>query len=262
LQFAAPISALSTTELRPLADALAEFVARLRRAFETEQRFISDAAHELKTAVAVARSSIQVLGMKTRSAEEYREGLERILEDNQRTEDLVASMLTLARFNEAGTDAREEIDLGEETARIAKYLLPFAESRGVSLRSAGDSFHAPIRMSRQDFETLVSNLVMNAVEHSAPGSEVRTEVRVEGSKAVLEVHDSGEGIAAENLPHVFERFFREDPSRSRETGGAGLGLSICRSIVESAGGTIDIRSEKGKGTVVTVHFDLLNRQKA
>jgi len=262
LQFAAPISALSTTELRPLADALAEFVARLRRAFETEQRFISDAAHELKTAVAVARSSIQVLGMKTRSAEEYREGLERILEDNQRTEDLVASMLTLARFNEAGTDAREEIDLGEETSRIAKYLLPFAESRGVSLRSAGDSSHAPIRMSRQDFETLVSNLVMNAVEHSAPGSEVRAEVRVEGSSATLEVHDSGEGIAAENLPHVFERFFREDPSRSRETGGAGLGLSICRSIVESAGGTIDIQSEKGKGTIATAHFDLLNRQKA
>ena len=260
LQFAPPASALSTTELRPLADALAEFVARLRRAFEAERRFISDAAHELKTAVAVARSSIQVLEMKPRSTDEYREGLERILEDNQRAEDLVAGMLTLARFDEAGTDRQEEIDLSEETARAVNRLSSYAENRGVSLRLS-DTSEAKIQLSRQALETLVSNLVMNAVQHSPRGSEVRIAIRVEGSKATLEVRDFGEGIAAENLPHVFERFFREDPSRSRETGGAGLGLSICKSLAESAGGTIEIESEKGTGTVVTAHFDLLKRQK-
>ncbi len=259
LQFAAPPSALSTTELRPLADALAEFVARLRQAFETERRFISDAAHELKTAVAVARSSIQVLGMKPRSAEEYREGLDRILEDNQRAEDLVASMLTLARFDESAAEPQETIDLGEESARIVTYLSPYAEGRGVSLRSTGNTSNATIRISHQALEMLVSNLVMNAVQHSARGSEVQITVRMEGYGASLEVRDFGAGIAAQNLPHVFERFFREDPSRSRETGGAGLGLSICKSIVEGAGGTIEIQSEKSVGTVVTARFDLVNR---
>ncbi|HTD54905.1 MAG TPA: HAMP domain-containing sensor histidine kinase, partial [Silvibacterium sp.] len=233
-----------------------------RQAFEAERRFASDAAHELKTAVAVVRSTIQLLAMKTRSAQEYRNGLDRILEDNQRVEELVSRMLMLARFEErAAGDSKAH--LGNETAIAVRNLGSYAEWRGVALKFTEDS-DVKVQMDPDAIQTLVSNLVMNAVQHSSRGSEVRVSVRSNGSgpgTATLEVQDSGTGISAGNLSHVFERFFREDPSRSRETGGAGLGLSICKSIVENAGGSIQIRSEQGMGTTVTALLAIANEKK-
>lgn len=253
LEFSPPSSALKTAELRPLADALAQMVARLRRAFEAERRFVGDAAHELKTAVAVVRSTIQVLGMRTRSEHEYRIGLDRILEDNQRVEELVSRMLTLARFEGPTGEAVGEVDLSDEVAIAVKGLASYAECRGIALNFAEDP-GVKVKMGAEAIHTLVSNLIMNAVQHSNRGSEVKVRVQSNGrgpGKATLEVQDYGSGISADKLQYVFERFFREDPSRSRETGGAGLGLSICKSIVDNAGGSIDIRSERGKGTTVT-----------
>ena len=252
LEFLPPHSALETAELRPLSDALTQMVTRLRRAFEAERRFVSDAAHELKTAVAVVRSTIQVLGMRPRSAQDYRAGLDRILEDNQRVEELVSRMLTLARFEEPHEGVPVHADLANEAAIAVKNLTSFAEWSGVVVHYA-TSADVKVQMDPEAIQTLVSNLVMNAVQHSSRGSEVRVSVRTNGhgpGKVMLEVQDFGTGISAENLTHVFDRFFREDPSRSRKTGGAGLGLSICKSIVENAGGTIEIRSEHGKGTTV------------
>lgn len=255
LEFHPPASAMTTKELRPLADALAQMTARLRKAFEAERRFISDAAHELKTAVAVVHSSIQVLGMKTRSADEYRGGLDRILDDHQRVEELVSSMLTLARFDETGATCESQIDLGKETARSLKGLSNHAEARGILLRLVDCATDAKVRMTAEALETLLSNLVMNAVQHSRDGAEVLVSVCADEQRVTLAVQDFGEGISEVNLPHVFERFFREDPSRSRETGGAGLGLSICKSVVEASGGSIEIQSEKGAGTVVRAHLE-------
>jgi len=263
LEFSPPASALETAELRPLAEALAQMVARVRRAFEAERRFVSDAAHELKTVVAVVRSTIQVLGMRTRSAQEYRSGLDRILDDNQRVEELVSRMLTLARFEERVPQKIDETDLGNEVALAVKNLASYAEWRGVALNFIEDE-GIKVQMDSEAIQTLVSNLVMNAVQHSSRGSEVRVSVRSNGhghGKAMLEVQDFGAGISEENLSQVFERFFREDPSRSRETGGVGLGLSICKGIVENAGGRIEIRSEQGKGTTVTALLTTANTKK-
>lgn len=262
LEFSPPSSALRAKELRPLADALSLMIERLRYAFEAERRFINDAAHELKTAVAVVRSTIQVLGMRVRSGEEYRIGLDRILEDNQRVEELVSRMLTLARFERKTLEPAGEVDLGNEVALALKNLETYAEWRGVSLNFAGEGLK--VHIDPDAIQTLVSNLVMNAVQHSDRGAEVRVTVRSEGQdqrKAALEVQDFGTGISVRNLSNVFERFFREDPSRSRETGGAGLGLSICKSIVENAGGTIEIRSEQGRGTTVTALFEVAEDNK-
>jgi signal transduction histidine kinase len=253
LAFQPPASALHVRELTPLAEALSATMARLRAAFEKEQRFMSDAAHELKTAVAVVRSTIQLLAMRSRPAEEYQRGLDEVLTDNGRVEELVSRMLTLARVSERGEAALIEVDLARETEFALKSIASIAEQRGVQIVSS----LAPVtgvQLLRDAAQVLVSNLVMNAVEHSPQGSEVRVTVRPEPAdrRAALEVQDFGSGIAAENLPLVFERFFREDPSRSRETGGVGLGLAICRSIVESAGGAIELQSIKGEGTTVKV----------
>jgi signal transduction histidine kinase len=263
LHFSPPASALQTNELRPLANAISQMTTRLRQAIEAERRFIHDASHELKTAVAVVRSSIQVLGMRNRREEEYRKGLDRILEDNDRVEELVARMLILARFEKMGTEMDGLADLGNEAAIAVMNLASYAEWRGVTLTFADDA-EIKVLMAPEAIQTLVSNLVMNAVQHSNRGSEVRVTVRAEGivpGKALLEVQDFGTGIAPQNLSRVFDRFFREDPSRSRETGGAGLGLSICKSIIENAGGRIEIRSEQGKGTIVTAVLDMAEEWK-
>jgi signal transduction histidine kinase len=103
-------------------------------------------------------------------------------------------------------------------------------------------------------QLLCSNLILNALQHSVEGSEVRAIVQSRRHSVELRVEDDGSGIEPEMLPHVFDRFYRSDPSRSRKTGGTGLGLAICKAIATRARGNIEIVSELGRGTVVTVHF--------
>ena len=261
LKFAAPPNALRTRELQPLAEAMSAVVARLALALEAQHRFVGDATHELKTAVAVVRSSIQILGLKQRSPEQYQAGLERILSDNERTEELVSRMLTLARFEERSdlaTALLPLLDMGAPVERTLDRLAPYALARGIRIESAICE-RTMARVPSEALQTLVSNLVINAVQHSRAGFAVAVRVcRQEGSTAVslLEVQDKGDGIAASHLPFVFDRFYRQDTSRSRETGGAGLGLAICKSIVDAVGGTIDLQSVLGEGTTVRVTFRL------
>lgn len=259
-EFDAPQSALETKELRPLAETLSATIARLKEALHVQHRFVSDAAHELKTAVAVERSTVQLLAMRQRSAEEYAEGLSRALEDNERVEQLVSRMLTLGRFEERAASADEAIDLGETALRIVEGLRQWSEAKGVLLKADLER-GVNVMLAVEAAETLISNLVMNAVQHSSRGGSVEISVRGAGeneARAGLRITDEGAGIAPENLPHIFERFYREDRSRSRETGGIGLGLAICKTIVEGADGTINVESVLGHGTTVAATFSCVS----
>jgi signal transduction histidine kinase len=249
--FEPPPSALQVRELQPLAETLHAAISSLRHALEKEQRFVGDAAHELKTSVAVVRSTVQVLMMRPRSTKEHVDGLETLLSDNQRVEDLVARMLLLARMDDRH---------GAETAtagldKVVKLLTPglqnFAEAREITI-VVPEADGTILALSEEKAEVLLSNLVMNAVQHSPRGSQVEVRLTVSGDVVGLAVEDHGAGISPDALPHIFERFFREDRSRSRETGGAGLGLAICKSIVDAAGGTIAVQSAEGQGTTVIV----------
>ncbi len=252
LRFEPPLSVLQVRELRPLAEVLTEFIARLRDSFQKEQRFVGDAAHELKTAVAVVRSSLQVLMLKRRSQEEYVTGLNRVLEDNVRVESLVTKMLELANISEAHRPNATVLDLSEVATAVAENLRPFAEEKGISIRTTCSS-DAMVLLSREHAQTLMSNLLVNAIQHSVTGMVVDLSVqRTEADKIVVKVADTGTGISEAALPHIFDRFYREDLSRSRETGGAGLGLSICKSIVDSTGGTIRAESQRNAGTTMTI----------
>lgn len=253
LAFTPPQSVMETRELHPLAQALSSVIAGLREAFERERRFMGDAAHELKTAVAVVRSSAQILMLKSRTSEEYSAGLQRVVDDNERVETLIGQMLQLARVEEQTGKTQDCIDFAEAARSAVAHLEPMARIRGVQLTCYCTG--APcIRLQAGRALTLIVNLVQNAIQHSDADASVEVFVRSTETAEILEVVDTGRGIRADALPHVFERFFREDQSRSRETGGAGLGLAICKSIVESAGGTIRIVSEPGEGTVVTATF--------
>jgi signal transduction histidine kinase len=253
LTFAAPRSATRVKELAPLADALSSSIAGLQRAFEKQHRFVSDAAHELKTAVAVVRSTVQVLALRSRTVHEYQDGLESILKDNERVEELVSRMLLLAHVEEAPQHTTEPIDLAETANRATKALRSYATARNVPL-SASFAKGVTVNVPAEELRTVATNLILNAIQHSAEGCgvDVRVFQDAEQALAVMEVEDHGHGIAERDLPFVFDRFYRADSSRSRETGGAGLGLAICKNIVEAAGGRIELASVLGQGTRVRV----------
>jgi signal transduction histidine kinase len=259
--FDPPASARKTPELAPLTEALESVLKRLERSFVQQKTFVSDAAHELKTAVAVVKSSLQLLTMKRRTGVEYKAGLERCVADCLRLEEIVAKMLTLAREESAG-DVPGTTPAGVLNACVWEAIsqldsvAALREVQVVFARKHADFNDAQIAVAEDDCSLLVSNLLLNALQHSPPGSRVEIRLTMDGDDAVLEVEDHGDGIDPEVLPHVFDRFYRGDPSRTRNTGGTGLGLAICKAIAQKAGGTIVIGSESNKGTTATVRLPL------
>ena len=253
--FQPPESAAQTRELAPLASALSAAMQRLEVSFSQQRRFVSDAAHELKTAVAAVKSSLQLLTMRQRTTEEYQSGVEMSLANCERMEDIVARMLTLARAEHS--TSTENIpgisDLATSAAVTTQHFQSMAEVRSVRLKLlAGEPTF--VSLSSEEGVLLCSNLLLNALQHSPPQTEVKVLLQPNVDWVELRIEDQGDGIEPALLPHVFERFSRGDPSRSRNTGGTGLGLAICKAIVEKAGGTIALESELRRGTTAVVRL--------
>ncbi len=252
--FAPPERARMIRELAPLTVALETVISGLERSFMQQRRFVGDAAHELKTAVAVLKSSLQLLTLKQRTALEYEKGIERCQLDCDRMEEAVAKMLTLARV-ETRTElpsARVVTDLAKILRQVAEQFDSMAELKRLRILVLAEEA-VMVDVEAEQLQLLCSNLLLNALQHSPAGSAIRAVAKQDGE---LAIEDDGEGIAPEDLPHVFDRFYRGDPSRSRNTGGTGLGLSICKAIVSRWQGTIEITSELGIGTRVVVHLPL------
>ncbi|WP_158748665.1 cell wall metabolism sensor histidine kinase WalK [Acidobacterium sp. S8] len=254
--FDAPRSAKETVELRPLAAALEAALARLQGSFDQQRRFTNDAAHELKTDVAIVKSSLQLLSMRKRTVEEYGQGLALSLDDFTRLEMTVQKMLTLARLEQqpiensrSGTEFQycSLRDVIEDAIHQSK---PLAELKAISVvfECVAD---AKVPIDNRDALLLCSNILLNALQHSPNGTTVRIAMTV-NEEAWLTVEDQGEGVSDEDRAHVFEPFYRGDPSRSRRSGGTGLGLSICKAICERAGGSIEIENRVVGGALVTV----------
>ena len=253
--FQPPESAVETRELAPLASALTAAMQRLEASFSQQRRFVSDAAHELKTAVAVVKSSLQLLTMRQRTSQEYAAGVEVSLADCERMEEIVARMLTLARA-EHDTPAEDGSGISDFAASVAATTQQFqsmAEVRSVTLTLASDE-PAFVPLSSEECVLLCSNLLLNALQHSPPQTGVKARLHAKTEWVELRIEDQGDGIDPALLPHVFERFSRGDPSRSRNTGGSGLGLAICKAIVDKAGGTIKLESEPDRGTTAVVRL--------
>ncbi|TCK75910.1 sensor histidine kinase [Acidipila rosea] len=252
--FSGPGDVGGNTELVPLARALAALEDRVRQAFQRERRFLSDAAHELKTAVAIEKSTLQLLEQERPSKDAYRRGVSQALEDTNRIERLVQDMLLLSSLEhprQAAPATSSLLSVGDSIVGAIEQLTPIAQIRSVSC-VFDDTCNARIRGSESDLTLLWTNLLENAVQHSEPGTEVQINVEDVESGCRVRVIDKGSGISCVDLPHVFERFYRSDTSRSRLTGGFGLGLSIAKAIVENLNGTIYLSSVPGEGTTVEV----------
>ncbi|MFP5228163.1 MAG: sensor histidine kinase [Acidobacteriota bacterium] len=254
-RFAAPRSAQTTTELAVLAGALESATRRLEEAFVQQKVFVNDAAHELKTAVTIIKSSLQLLASRPRSTREYARGLETCMADCARMEELVQRMLQLARFEREPATGDVECDMAEVARDVAAHMARLAEIRSVTIAVQAPA-SAPTRLDRDACASLLANLLLNAVQHTPEGGSVTASIALDDA-VVAEIRDTGRGIAPEDLPHLFERFWRGDHSRARSTGGAGLGLSICKAIVDSCAGEITVTSRLGEGTCVRVKLPLV-----
>jgi heavy metal sensor kinase len=257
-EFRAPDDAQQTEELRPLTEAMAQMLERLRRSFEQQREFLGNAAHELKTPVTVLKSTLQSLLQRPRSEDEYRAGLEHSLEDLQRLEQLLQWMLRLARAEQwaQGTLRRdlEPVELGASCEAAVERIRPLAEGRNTRIHLSTNGL-VLLHADPEDLQLVWSNLLDNAVRYSPEGASVEVEVSQKpGGTARVAFADQGPGIPAEDLPHIFDRFYRGDPSRTRATGGFGLGLAIAKALVEAYRGTIRAESSPSQGTRMIVEL--------
>jgi signal transduction histidine kinase len=255
--FAPPPETRRIRELSPLVSALEALLQSLELSFEQQKRFVGDAAHELKTAVAVVKSSLQLLNMKPRTTLQYQEGLQRCLTDCERMEGLVAQMLTLARIEDSpvppDTSTHPPTDLVPILRESTHLLATVAQAASVHLEYCGPETLLAC-VGAEPCQLLINNLLLNAIQHSPPGEAVILQLSISSEFAEILVIDRGEGIHPQDLPRIFERFSRGDPSRSRKTGGAGLGLAICKAIVDRTHGRIAIHSQPHAGTTVAVYL--------
>jgi len=237
-------------EMKALADTFDSMIGRLEESFEQQRQFVQDASHELRTPLAAIRTNIEVTEMDPdATVEEYRSLMETVKTQTARLTRLSEDLLLL-------TTAERQVEL-EPVAplalarEVARELSPLAAMRGVRLQIEGDAT-VEAMASGDLLYRCVFNLVDNAIKYGGEGGAVGVRVAHTGDRVSIRVSDSGPGIEAGELEHVFERFYRIDKGRSRREGGTGLGLSIVREIVRSMAGDVVAESTPGQGSTFAI----------
>lgn len=229
-----------------------------RLAWSNQQRFISDAAHELRTPLTLLRADAEVV-LRSHEHLEAEDAalLEDIVAETNHMATLASNLLTLARLDSGSVHREHEVvSLAELAQQEARRVQALAEQMGISVQV--ENTHAPYVIGDPILlEQAVLVLLDNAIKYNRPGGHVLVRTAVQDEKALLQVHDTGIGIAAEHLPHLGERFYRVDKARSRQTGGTGLGLSIARSIAVAHGGTLTLTSSPEQETTATITLPLV-----
>ncbi len=237
-------------ELQPVAIAFDDMLDRLEDSFTRLSQFSADLAHELRTPIANIRGEAEVALTRPRSPNEYQAVIESSVAECERLSGIIENLLFLARAEAAeGQVHRQSFDARAAAEKIMTYYEAIAEERQVRIDCAGA---AMISADPLLFNRALSNLVENALRHTPAGGAITIALAPDAEATEVVVRDTGVGIAVEHLPHVFDRFYRADPSRSAE--GTGLGLALVKSIAELHGGTVAIASEVGRGTSVTLRF--------
>jgi two-component system, OmpR family, sensor kinase len=243
------------TELGQVALALNHAFDRLHDALDRQRRFTADASHELRTPLSILSLEVEWALARDRGAAEYRATLDTCQRAAARMRAVIEGLLTLARADAGELVLRRvPVSLDQVAHEVVALLRPLAEKRRVALTVSGDG--AAVAGDPDLLREVVTNLVSNAIHYNRDDGRVDIAVWKEEPSACLQVADTGIGISAEDLPRVFERFYRADKARARDAGGAGLGLAVARWIVERHGGQITCTSEVGRGTRFLVRLPL------
>jgi len=239
-------------EVGQLAGTLNEMLDRLESGVEARQRLIADASHELRAPLAAMRAELDVSLRERARTHAEREVLISVREDVDRMSRIVENLLTLARADDGRLElARERIDLEDMVGPAVAQLQVLAEDKGVRLESAADG-PCVTRGDQQRLHQALLNLIENAIEFTPAGGNVVVSSWRDRAEVGFTVADTGTGIPADAQAHLFDRFYKADPSRTRRSGGAGLGLAICYEIAAAHGGRIWVRSQEGKGSEFSI----------
>jgi len=246
-------------ELQRLADTLNEMLSRLEAAFQRITQFTADASHELRTTISAMRTNAEITLRKSRTEPEYCEALSKILEETEKVTQLIDQLLLLARADSGSAALRmRRSDLNEALQNACRETRAFAEAKHLKLSQAMPENPVWVQGDSASLERLFTILLDNAVHYTPSGGQINVRLNAEDGFAVADVRDTGTGIAKEDIGHVFDRFYRADRARSRESGGTGLGLAIGRWIAEAHHGEILVESELAKGSTFRVRIPLLN----
>ncbi len=230
----------------------------IRDSYERQQLFLSDASHELRTPLSILHIELEnELSSTTKSAE--RERITSKLDEVKRMSKIVNDLLTLSRLDAGKLDYTENITtvhLEECVSKIVKRLQPLAESNGLTLSYIQESQDIVLTLDEDVFSHALTNFIQNAIVYNKPGGKVNVITKIKGKEFLVEIIDTGIGISPDDLNNIFERFYRTDKSRSRKTGGSGLGLSIAQSAIRHIGGRFEIESKLDEGTKVKVFLPL------
>ncbi|MBQ6395701.1 MAG: sensor histidine kinase [Atopobiaceae bacterium] len=232
-------------------------LAPVEESWEQQKRFVADASHELKTPLAVMLANSQILADHAdRIPSEEMRWIESSTEEATRMKALVDDLLELARVDESaektmGAASKQDLDLSDMVSKVALQFEAIAFERGCTIDPAVED-GIRIEGDRDSLERLVSVLVDNACKYAAPGSAIEVELGRTGNQCILSVRNQGEPIPASEIPHVFERFYRSDAARTKDsTGGYGLGLAIAKGIADAHGAELRVSSSAAEGTVFT-----------
>ena len=253
------VSVGGNDELTLLANEFNDLTERLQTSEEKRRRFVSDASHELKTPLASIKLLTDSILQNDMDAETMREFVEDIGSEAERLNRMTAKLLSLTRVDGQMVSESELIRMAPTIRQVAKMLGPVAEKSGVELelRLEEDS---TVLITRDDLYQIVFNLIENGIKYNRPQGRVTVSLRKTTDLAKLTVTDTGMGIPPEALDHIFERFYRVDKARSRQTGGSGLGLAIVRAIVQRNRGEIQVDSHLGQGTSFFVTFPIFDTE--
>jgi heavy metal sensor kinase len=241
-------------EVGRLAATLDEMLARLEEAFHRERQFTADASHELRTPLAAVQAILDVIHERRRSPDEYEQALDDIAEEATRLQSLTQSLLLLARSDMQTGASFEQVDLSTLLLDVTASLRSLAEAKRLTLTYRGTD-QLMVMGDTDGLIRLFLNLLDNAIKYTEQGDVTIRASRSPDNIATIEIADTGSGISPEHLPHIFDRFYRAETSRTSP--GMGLGLSIAREIARQHGGSIEVSSQISQGTTFTVHLPLI-----
>jgi heavy metal sensor kinase len=253
-------AARTADELERLSLSLNHMIGRLQDAFLNSKRFVADASHELRTPLTVVRAELESMSSNRNLAPEFRETIGSVLEEVERLARIVEQLFAISRLD-AGESQAEwvQFDLAELAATTAEQMSLLAEDKGISVSCAAAQ---PVLVDgdRARLKQVVVNLLDNAIKYTPEKGRIQLRVAASNRYSVLEISDNGIGIPADALPHVFERFFRVDKARTRDPEGAGLGLSIVKSICTAHGAVVEVESN-GVGSRFRVKLPIAHANK-
>ena len=246
-------------EVKRLADTFDDMLGRLEEAFESQKRFVQDASHELRTPIAIAQTNIEVLEMENNATkEEYKRLVDILKSSLERMNDVSNSLLLLSE-DPRSRAKWARVDVNSLLSEVYEETRAESATAGLTMKWNPREPGASVSGDASRLKSAVINLIDNAVKYNRPGGSIELSALPDGDKLSIQVRDTGIGISADDLPHVFERFFRADKSRSREKGGSGLGLAIVKKVAEDHGGSVSAESTPGEGSIFKITLPLAEK---